>query len=239
MRMRRIGMATLASAVALGGMVIGIGPASAGKPSLAGTLSCNASGTINISPSLVLAIPNKKEATATKPAKPGKDKGPKYNSTGTLLNCTGSEPVSHLTPPTGATTTSKSKGASRLCTGGGAGGSSAGTKNKITFNNGAKGKVTSSQSPLSAFNTGTQVFTPAPPTGSPLAVAAAWVFDHINERLAFTTTGTAAGKVYGGKHVATTVVTTETLGNLFTVQCAGAGISALHLDPVYSTTVIS
>ncbi len=232
-------MAALASAVALGGMVIGIGPASAGKPSLSGTLQCASSGTINISPSLVLAIPDKKPATATKPAKPGKDKGPKYTSSGALSSCTGSEPVSHLTSPTAATTTSKSKGTSRLCTGGGAGGSSAGTKNKITFNNGAKGKVTSSQSPLSAYNTGTNTFTPAPPTGSPLPVAAAWVIDHFTERLSFTTTGTAAGKVYGGRHVVTTVVTTETLGNLFTVQCAGAGISALHLDPQYSKTVIS
>lgn len=231
MRTRGIRMAALASAIALGGSLVAIGTASAGAPTLSGTLHCKSSGTITISPSLVLAIPAKN-------GKPGKDKGPKFNSAGALANCTGNEPTSGLTPPTGGTTSSKSKGTSRLCTGGGSGGGS-GTKNKITFNTGAKGKVTSTQSPLGAFNANTQVITPAPPTGSTLAVATAWVVGHITERLEFTTSGTAAGKTYGGKHFVTRVVTTETLGTLFAVECAGAGISALHLDPLFSKTDIT
>ena len=52
-------------------------------------------------------------------------------------------------------------------------------------------------------------------------MATQWVLDHIGERLTFTTSGTAAGKNYGGKLSVTRVVTTETLGNLFAVQCTG------------------
>jgi hypothetical protein len=242
MRIRRIGYAALASAVALGGIAVGTGAASAAKPSLSGTLTCNVSSTINISPSLVLTIPNKKEATGppkNKPAKPGKDKAPKFTSTnGQLSSCSGSEPTSGLTPPTGGTSTSKSKGTSRLCAGGPSGGPASITKNKITFSNGAKGKVSSTTSPLGAFNTATQVVTPAPPAGSGIAAATAWVLDHATERLHFTITGTAAGKVYSGKTVTTKVVTTDTLATLFAVKCAGAGISALVLDPAHSRLTV-
>lgn len=226
MRMRRIGLAALASAVAFGGLVAGEAPVSAAKPVLTGTLSCAASSTININPSLVLSIPEKK------PGKPGKDKGPKFNSTGTLSGCTGTE-TSGVPKPTGATTSSKSKGTSRLCQGGGAGGGSTGTKNKITWNTGAKSKVISSTSSLSTFNTATQTVTPIPSFAT-LAEAVAFVTAHATERLHFTLTGVSTGKAYKGRTFTTTVVTTENIQNLFIVQCPGAGISALHLDPAFS-----
>jgi hypothetical protein len=239
MRMRRIGMAALASAVALGGMVVGIDPASAGKPSLSGTLTCHVNSTITISPSLVLSIPDKKPATATKPAKPGKDKGPKFNSTGSFSQCAGSEPSSGLAVPTGApTTTTKSKGGSRLCAGGPNSGQGI-SKGKITFSDGSKAKASSTTSSLNAYNPVGPVITPTPPSGSSLATSLAFVAAHATDRLYFTTTATSGGKAYKGKHFVTQVVTTETIQNLFLVQCSGAGISALHLDPAYSRFIVS
>jgi hypothetical protein len=223
--MRRIGYAALASAVALGGIAVAAGPASAGKPVLSGTISCKASSTINISPSLVLSIPEKK------PGKPGKDKGPKFVSTGSLSNCTGTE-TSGLPKPTSATTSSKSKGTSRLCTGGGAGGGSAGTKNKIVWSTGAKSKVTATTSTLQSFNTTSQTVVPIP-EGTPAATA--FVIANPTNRLYFTLSGVSGGKAYKSRTLVTKVITTENITNLFFVQCPGAGISALHLDPTYST----
>jgi len=230
--MRRIGMAALASVIALGGIVGGIGPASAGKPSLNGSINCHVSSTITISPSLVLSIP-------AKGGKPGKDKGPKFNSTGSFSQCIGSEPTSGLPVPTGApTTTTKSKGGSRLCAGGPNSGQGQ-SKGKITFSDGSKGKSTSTTSSLNAYNPVGPVITPTPPSGNSLATSLAFVAAHATDRLYFTTSGISGGKAYKGKQFLTQVVTTETIQNLFLVQCAGAGISALHVDPTYSRFIVA
>jgi hypothetical protein len=121
-----LGVSTLALAV--GGLAVTAGPAFAKKPQLDGTLTCNTSSTTTFKPSLVLAIPNKREAQTIvkpgkngkpdkikyKPAKPGKDKKAKIVTHTVLSGCHGSE-TGGAVPPTAGTTDTKTKALSRLC----------------------------------------------------------------------------------------------------------------------------
>ncbi len=126
---RKIVLGASALALTLGGLAATAGPAYAKKAVLAGTLTCNTSSTTTFKPSLVLTIPNKKEAyTVIKPgkkgkpdkvkfhpAKPGKDHKIKITTHTVLSGCHGVE-TNGTVPPTGGTTDTKAKNASRLCT---------------------------------------------------------------------------------------------------------------------------
>jgi len=135
---RKVLWGSAALALTVGGLAIGVGSASAGKAVHTGTITCNTVSTTNFKPSLVLTIPNKKEATETKPAKPGKDKKVKVSTTTAISGCTGTELSAGLTVPSGASETGKSSLASRLVTNAG---SSGGGSSKITWSDGQKSKT--------------------------------------------------------------------------------------------------
>ncbi len=118
--LRKFALSASALALMVGGLAVTAGPAYAKKAVLSGTLTCNTSSHTTFGPSLVLTIPNKKEAYTKNgkfhAAKPGKDHKTKITTHTVLSNCTGSEPTSGAIPPTGGTTDTKTKNPSRLCT---------------------------------------------------------------------------------------------------------------------------
>jgi hypothetical protein len=202
--MKKVLAAAAAGAVALGGLaLLGVGTAGAAKPSLTGTLNCTSSSKTTFSPSLVLTIPNKKEATATKPAKPGKDKGSKLLTETTYTACSGGGNPAGTTVPTGGTSTSKVKAASRLCTNQG---NVPPGKTKTEMTGGSKAKFKPSGGTTTTFlDNGTandhSDDIPLPTTTAGLL---AILVPHGSDQLYILGSGaTIAGKAYGGKHIST------------------------------------
>jgi hypothetical protein len=199
---RKIALGVSALALTVGGLAVGAGPAFAGKPSLSGVLDCASSGTTTFNPSLVLTIPNKKEATATKPAKPGKDKGSKLLTNTTYTGCTGSGNVAGTTLPTGGTSTTKVKAASRLCTNQG---SVPPGKTKTEMTGGSKAKFKPSGGTTTTFlDSGTALDhsddIPLPTDTAGLLAALAG--PHGTDQLYILGAGsTIAGKAYSGEHI--------------------------------------
>jgi hypothetical protein len=233
MKLRKIGVAALASGLAIAGLgAMAEGTAGAAKVSLDGHIACASSGSTAIKPGILLTsnlLPK------------GKDKKIKYTTTGTGSGCTGSVTGGSL--PSGFTTSSKSKGLSRVlvqpasaCTS-----TLRTSKTKITFNTGAKVKVTLiSDLNNYAFNTTTQVSTPFPPCGSPAGVATQFAVDHANDRIEARSHGLSGGKAFKGKNVVSKSVTTETLiAELADANDAtGVGVTLLHGDPAFTTLTI-
>lgn len=237
MKVRKVGVAALASALALGGMIAGsVGEAVAAKPVLQGTLSCAASGSTTISPGLVLT-------TSQLPPPKFKDKKPKYTTNGAGSGCTGT--TTSGTMPTSITSiSSKAKGDSRVISNPNAVCTNVGraSKTKVTFSTGDKLKttLTSDVNNYAFTPTGptTGTLTSFPPCGSSTATALAFAAAHIGDRIATVSHGVSGGKAYAGKNITSTSVTTETLGQELTISQTPTGVTLLHGDPAYSTFVI-
>jgi hypothetical protein len=230
--MRRIGATAIATAMTLGGFAfLSGGTADAAKPQLSGTLSCKVSTTISITPSLYAALP-----AGTK------DKKAKLNSTGTLSQCTGSEPTSGLAPPASGSTQTKSKASGRTCAaalGGTSSSTPSFTKAKLTFNSSPKPGKTKSLSTVSggaAFDPVTQTAELFPTNPSQTQLIN-FIVAHADDRLQFTLSGQSLKKAYNGKTLQTKVVTTQTFTQLFIAGgCnSAAGLSTINVDPTYST----
>jgi hypothetical protein len=97
-------------------------------------------------------IPNKKEATETKPAKPGKDKAVKIATTTTITGCTGTETAAGLTVPSGGTETGKSGLPSRLITNAG---NTLPGKSTVVWSDGSKSKSNGAGSTETFVDNGT------------------------------------------------------------------------------------
>jgi hypothetical protein len=223
--MKKVLVAATAGALALGGLAVLASPAGAAKPSLTGTLNCNSSGTTSFNPPLVLAIPNKKEATATKPAKPGKDKGSKLLTTTTYTGCTGGGNPAGTTVPTGGTSTTKVKAPSRLCTNQG---NIPPGKTKTEMTGGSKAKFKPSGGTTTTFldNQTPNDHSDDIPLPSTTAGLLALINTNGNDQLYILGTGsTIAGKAYGGKTISTVGHSPGVLAKLN--ACAGAGLGTV------------
>jgi hypothetical protein len=233
MRIRRVGVAALTSALVLGGLVAtSVGVASAKKIVVQGTLSCTTAGTTTITPGLVL------QKTNLTPPK-YKDKKPKFVTAGSGSACTGTT-TSGL-QPTSYTLTSKAKGLSRLIVNPDADCNAPGrlAKTKITFNTGDKLKADMvSEVGNYAYNTATGVSTPFPACGSGSDVAIAFAVAHANDRIETRSTGTSTGKAYAGKVIHTKSVTVQTLSQELAASNTATGVTSLSAESAFSTLTI-
>jgi hypothetical protein len=228
MRIRAFGMAALATAIAVGGLAGGVGTASAKKVALNGTLTCFTSGTTTISPGIVLT-------SALLPK--GKDKKPKYTTTGASTSCEGT--TTSGIQPTSFTLTSKAKGNSRLLVGAPCETTGRATKMKITFNTGDKLKVVLTGDLQNyAFNAETEVSTPFPACGSGLQAAVDFATAHAGDRIEVRSEGTSTGKAYAGKTVVSDSVTSVTLAQELGVSQTPTGVTSLSADPEFSSLEI-
>jgi hypothetical protein len=235
MKVRKVGVAALASALALGGMIAGsVGVASAKKPVLQGTLSCVSSGSTAINPPLLLQASQLPK---------GKDKASKYTTNATGSACTGTIDPGSAPMPSGFTLSGKAKGVTRLvevpaalCNAPGRS-----SKTKITFNTGDKVKanLVSATTTLAFTPTGphTGTSTPFPPCGSSNTVATNFAIAHLTDRIETKSSGLSLGKAYLGKNIKTDSVTQETIGSQLSAA-SGAGIALLHGDPNYGSFTI-
>jgi hypothetical protein len=233
---RKMVLAVSALALACGGIVATEGVAYAKKIAPTGTLSCTTTGFTTITPGILLSIPP--IVRPGKPDKPGKDKKPKYVSTGTLTGCTGTETAGIL--PTSATSSSKSKGLSRALIQPASSCSAPArvAKAKITLNTGLKLKVNQTTGSSIAFNPTTQVQTPFPPCGADSATANAFAAAHASDRIMVVSTGVSTGKAYLGRTVTSTSVTVQTLFDQLVLSLAEPGVVQLDADPAFSTLTI-
>lgn len=233
MRIRRTGAAALAAGLALVGLgAVTADSAGAAKIITQGNLSCTSAGQTSISPGLVLTSANLPK---------GKDKKPKYITSGSGSGCTGT--TASGTAPTSYTLSSKSKGLSRLISNPNADCTAPGraSKTKITFNTGAKVKVSLvTETTNYAFDDDTEVSTPFPPCGSDAQVALAFAAEHGDEQIETRSAGTIPGnsKAYPGKVVRTRSVTQETLQGQLALSLTDAGVTLLKADSAFSTLTI-
>jgi hypothetical protein len=234
--LRKIVLGVSALALAGAGVVATGGVAGAKTTPVQGTFSCASTGTTTITPGIVLTIPP--ITKPGKPDKPGKDKAPKYVTTGSGTGCTGTATAGSL--PTGYTLSSKSKGFSRALIQPPSSCSNPArvAKVKITFDNGEKLKVSQTTGTNIAFNPITQVSTPFPGCGSTTQVASAFALAHFNERIKVVSTGVSTGKAFNGKTVTSTSVTTQTIGDQLTLAGTTTGVTHLDGDPAFSTLTI-
>ena len=122
----------------------------AGKTPVDGTLHCASSGFTTITPGILLVIPNLPNG------KPGKDKKPKYISTGDGTACTGTATAG--VKPSSVHVTSKSKGLSRsLIPAASCSAPDRVAKAKFTFDTKDKLKVSQTTGRSFAFNATTHV----------------------------------------------------------------------------------
>ena len=233
--LRKIVLGVSALALVSVGVVATGGVAGAKKTPVQGTFSCASTGFTTINPGLVLSIPP--ITKPGKPDKPGKDKGPKYVSTGSGSGCGGSATAG--TAPTSYTLSSKSKGLSHalLQPPSSCSNPARVAKVKITFNTGDKLKVSQTTGSSIAYNPGTNVSTPFPACGSDSTTANNFAIAHINDRIKVISTGVSTGKAYTGKTVTSTSITTQTLGDELTLALT-TGVTRLDADPAYSTLTI-